>query len=365
MKPFRSILLLAAAAIVMAACSKVDLNRPEAEEIRFQVAGYRASAASTKAPDDYRTGYDTVPFGAYAWFKGVVPEDNAVFMVNEKVMYFSQSNIWTTASATYYWPKWGSLDFICYSPYSDTGVPVVEENAISYDAWDVSANPDIDLMYADKATGLTDNVYTYYSHGIPVLFRHALAKVAFTMRLAYSEMTPETGDKTKWEVTLNSITLKDIRTKGSLGLTLENGAWVLPTDRVWENDGTSRTDIDFDCSGLAVFKDTELQTLSESRLVLPQTLNQGQKIVMNFTIKTWRDTGNGYPAEPFIQETSVEMNASLSTATMPAWRMNQSIKYNLILAPSLTADGVKPVEITFDPAEADWETIELNTQINL
>lgn len=348
----------------MAACSRVQLSRPESSEISFQVAGYRISEADTKGVDDYKTGFGSVPFGAYAWYKGENPADDATFMTNQKVNYNAASDVWFTEGITYYWPKWGSLDFICYSPYSTSGIPSVEEGSITYDSWDVQANPDVDLLYADKSTGLTENITTYYYSGVPVLFRHALAKVAFSMRLAYSEMTPETGDKTKWEVTVNSMSLKDIRTKGSLGLTLEAGLWTLPLNKVWTSDGT-KSDIDFDCSALQIFKDTEPQTISESIFVLPQTLDQGQKIVLNLSIKTWRDTGNGYPEEPFIKETSIELNAALSSSTIAAWSMNQNIKYNLILAPSLSIDGIKPVEITFDPAQADWETIELNTQINI
>lgn len=355
---------IAAAALALAACSRVQFDHQEDMEIRFQVAGYRISGADTKANDDYKTDYQPVPFGAYAWFKGETPADDATFMTNQKVAYNATNNVWYTEGVAYYWPKWGSVDFICYSPYSNNGVPTVDENKITYNSWDVKENADVDLMYADKAAGLTENLTTYYYSGVPVLFRHALAKVAFTMRLAYSEMTPETGDKTKWEVTLNSIELKDIRTKGSLELNLENGQWALPENKVWTCD-TTKTDIAFDCTELQVFKDTEPQTLSESMFVLPQTLNQGQKIVMNLSIKTWRDTGSGYPDEPFIKETSVEFNASLSSVSIVAWGMNQNIKYNLILAPSRSLDGVKPLEITFDPAEADWETIELNTQINL
>lgn len=348
----------------MAACSRVQLNHPDDNEIRFQVAGYYALEADTKAHDDYKVEYGSVPFGAYAWYKGDNPADNEVFMVNQKVKYSAIDNIWFTEGATYYWPKWGTLDFICYSPFSTAGIPVVEEGSIKYESWDVEANPNIDLLYADKATGLSDNLTTYYYNGVPVLFHHALAKVSFAMRLAYNEMTPETGDKTKWEVTLNSISLKNIPTKGSLELTLENGSWALPANRVWTNDG-SKTDFSFDCSSLQIFKDTDPQLLSEGLFVLPQTLDQGQKIVLNLSIKTWRDTGNGYPEEPFIKETSIEMNATLSSGTILAWGMNQSIKYNLILTPSLSLEGVKPVEITFDPTEADWETIELNTQINI
>ena len=366
MKMIRTILPIAAAAIALAACSRMEFDGGNRNApIRFQMAGYRASEAATKAPDDYMDSFGSVPFGAYAWYKGNNPADDATFMTNEKVAYNTVDSVWTTVSATYYWPKWGSLDFICYSPFSESGVPAVDEDSITYSSWDVQANPDTDLMYADKATGLTDNVSTYYYSGVPVLFRHALAKVAFSMRLAYAEMTPATGDKTKWEVTLNSISLKDIRTKGSLGLTLENGSWALPENKVWAADTTARADIPFDCSALEVFKDTIPQTLSESMYVLPQKLDQGQKIVMNLTIKTWRDTGNGYPDEPFIQETSIEMSAALTTATILAWGMNQDITYNLILAPSKSVDGINPIGITFDPATADWEKIELNIQIIL
>ena len=364
MKNLRSILLIALAAITMAACSRVQSNHPENSEILFQVAGYRTRDAATKAPEDYKDQYGSVPFGAYSWFKGENPVDNTSFMTNQKVSYNATDNIWFTEGHTYYWPKGGSLDFICYSPYSTEGNPSVEENTITYTSWDVAANPGVDLQYSDKAIGQKENVNTYYYSGVPVLFRHALAKIGFTMRLAYSEMTPETGDKTKWEVSVNSLGLKNIYTKGSLELTFCDGQWTLPANRVWTTEG-SATDYNYDCSTLEVFKSTEPQTLWEDMFILPQSLDQGQKLSMNLSIKTWRDTGDGYPEEPFIKEMSIEMDASLSTESVIAWGMNHYIKYNLILAPSLSADGINPTEITFDPAEADWETLELNTIIKL
>lgn len=348
----------------MAACSRVQPDHPDGSEIRFQVARYTAAKTQTKAPADYKLGYGSVPFGAYAWYKGSTPDDNEVFMTNEKVSYDATGNIWFTEFNTYYWPKWGSLDFICYSPYSTDGIPVVEEDRILYTSWDVSANPNTDLLYADKATGLTDNRNTYYYSGVPVLFRHALAKVSFSMRLAYSEMTPSTGDKTKWEVKVESIVLKDVRTSGSLTLNLENGLWKLPDGKVWTSDG-GKTDIVYDVSALQTFKDTSAQQIGESMFVLPQALNQGQKLVLNLSISTWRDTGNGYPEQPFIKETCIELMSALTSESVLAWGMNQNVKYNLILTPSLSVDGVSPTEITFDPTSADWDTIELNTEINI
>lgn len=348
----------------MAACSRVQLDNREDALIRFQVARYGTSQAATKAPLDYKDGYQAVPFGAYAWYKGATPAYDQAFMTNEKVAYNATENIWFTEQTTYYWPKSGTLDFICYSPYSTDGVPQVEEDRIEYSAWNVSANPGTDLLYADKATGLNQNKTTYFYSGVPVLFRHALAKVEFSMRLAYSEMVPSTGDKTKWEVTLKSITLKDILTTGSLTLNLVDGQWALPDSKVWTATG-ARTDVNLDCSALQVFKDTEPQNLGESMLVLPQALDNGQKMVLKLAISTWRDTGEGYPQEPFIEETEILLNASLTTQALQKWGINQSIKYNLILAPSLSPDGVSPTEITFDPAEADWDTVTLNAVIDI
>lgn len=356
---FEIIHALIAVAVISAACARVQSEDPGGGEIRFQVAGY-ASATGTRAPSDYKDGYGSVPFGAYAWYKDANPSNNADFMVNQKVAYNADENEWFTVGNAYYWPKGGSLDFICYSPYSDAGIPDVDEDRISYNSWDVAANPDTDLLYGDKKTGLIENKTTYYYSGVPVLFRHALARVAFTVRLAYSEMVPDTGDKTRWEVTLNSVKLKDIHMRGSLDLTLEGGSWKLPENGVWLPDDSVR-DMEFDCSALSVLSTTDPQNVGDAFFVLPQPLNLGQKLVLNLTIETYRDTGSGYPAEPFIREVNLDMEAPLRTDSFNAWSMNQNIRYNLILAPSLSPDGVNPVEVNFDPAVAGWETVELET----
>ena len=50
--------------------------------------------------DDYAADYADVPFGAYAWYKGENPSDNADFMTNEQVAYVTEKNVWTTTGAT-------------------------------------------------------------------------------------------------------------------------------------------------------------------------------------------------------------------------------------------------------------------------
>lgn len=356
MKQLRSIWLFAAAAILAAACTRVQVELPESE-VSFQVASLRPD---TKAVGDYTD----IPFGAYAWFKGEDPADNTTFMTNQQVVFDATKNRWAPLGTTYYWPKSGSVDFICYSPYSAAGGPVVGENSIQYTGWDVSAQPTTDLLYADKASGQTRNLHTYSYSGVPVLFRHALSRLRFTVKLAYNEKTASTGDKTKWEVTVNSITLKDVRTTGSLSLTLEGGQWKRPDSGAWTPDAAT-TDIALDCSALHTFADTTPQEVGDSFLVLPQPLDLGQKLVLNLSISTWRDTGSGYPVTPFITETAIEVAAGLNSVSLPAWGINQFIHYTLVLTPSRGDGTDNPAEITFDPAVADWETISTQAEINL
>ena len=166
MKKLRTIWLICAAGLALAACSRVQMELPESE-VSFQVAGLRPA---TKAPEDYKNDYQSVPFGAYAWFKGQDPADNTSFMLNQEVAYDASGNRWVPVGTTYYWPKSGSLDFICYSPYAAAGGPVIGENTIDYNGWDVSAHPTVDLLYADKAEGLRNHTTTYAYSGVPVLF---------------------------------------------------------------------------------------------------------------------------------------------------------------------------------------------------
>ncbi len=362
------LIFAAMATIALASCSKTETSSPDLE-ITFQVA--RHSAAVTKAETDYKDEYSSVSFGAYAWYKGVNASDNTDFMVNQEVSYNSSENYWAPKGTTYYWPKSGSIDFICYSPYTADGVnapkPVVTEAGISYPAWDVNAHPDVDIMYADKVTGLTGNSMTYYYEGVPTLFRHALAKVSFQVSATYLEKTAPTGDKTRWEITVNSITLTDILTSGSLNLTLNpDGTWGKPADNVWTSDG-SKTDLSLDVSSLTDLT-TNPQNLDAGIYVLPQSLSEGQGVNLNVTIKTYRDTNDGTGEHLVLTETGVDVPALLSGGSLTSWGINQNVTYNFNFAPSLndpSSSADEPIEIRFDPAVSDWEVITVNAGITV
>ncbi|MCR5276485.1 MAG: fimbrillin family protein [Bacteroidales bacterium] len=368
MKIRHIILFVVAAAIAaLASCSKTDFAQEgrQYRAISFEVARYAVRAGSDTT--DYASEFAEVPFGTYAWFKGENPANDTVFMSRQKVAFDGER--WKTVGITYYWPRSGSLDFISYSPYIDTltSVPAVTENSISWTNWSVADHPTTDLMYATKAVGQTDNMHSYYYSGVPTLFHHALARVGVRVRLAYSEVEAPTGDKTRWDVTVHGIRLRNIRTAGSLTLHLnaDGKNWNPPDSNTWAPAGTP-ADIVLDCSSLPLLDSTATFEVDTTRLVLPQPLSGGQLVDFDLTIRSWRDTGAGY--QLFLTEDHVHVTAPLATTALPRWGINQSVTYTFVLAPSLPTDNgtdQEPTVIHFDPAVGDWENVSLNTNINI
>ena len=373
----KKIVFFAAVAVAaLASCTK-SVEEGIQSEVVFQVARYKSM---TKANTDYKDEYSAVPFGTYAWYKGVSASDNADFMVNQKVSF--SDPVWKPEGTTYYWPKSGSIDFISYSPYTADGtnapLPVITETSMAYPAWDVAAHPDVDVMYADKVTGITNNIHTYYYDGVPTLFHHALAKINFQIKAAYTEVTdPETGTKTKWDIEVESVKVNNILSSGSFTLNLNGTSWDKPTDNVWTPDGTT-TDLDLDLTGVAnPLVDGTVYDLDSDVFVMPQILNGGnQEVVLTVTITTYRDINDGNGYVQVLQENDVEIQGNLSSGTMDAWEMNQNVTYSFTFAPSLgtettddlDGDGIPdviPTIVYFDPAVDDWENITFEAGINL
>ena len=366
------LIITAAALLALASCSKVESNVSADRAISFQVTRYQNTKAD--APADYKDAYQNVPFGAYAWFKGNTAAENAVFMTNQKVSYKEAENVWLPDGSTYYWPKSGSLDFICYSPYSaDAKGITVAEDKISFKDYTPAAD---DLMYGDKAVGQKDNSDTYYYNGVPVLFHHALARVAFQVKAAYLQKEVAKGDVTKWEITVNSAAVKDVRTTGSLELPLDGAAWKLPDPKVW-TPTEAKADLKFETKDLKALT-AEPQSLGESVFVLPQALSLGQQVVLNITIKTYRDMGNGFQLA--FTETGLEVAAPLTLKELAQWGINQDITYTFSIAPAAGSGSdpenpgtevdpydpnLKDVEIIFDPAQAEWDVVDAQAIIQL
>lgn len=374
----RYILISAIAVAAITACSKSQISAPE-REITFQTARYMGGVTKA-APADYKDEYAAVPFGAFAWYKGVSASDNADFMTNQKVSFADP--VWRPEGTTYYWPKSGSIDFICYSPYTADGtnapLPTITEDSMVYPAWDVAAHPDVDVMYADKVTGLTNNVRTYYYDGVPTLFHHALAKINFQIKAAYTEVEDTvTHTKTKWDIEVESVKVNNILSSGYFTLNLNGTSWDKPAGSVWTPDGTT-TNMDLDLTGVPnPLVDGTVYDLDSDVFVMPQTLTGGnQEVVIKVTITTYRDINDGNGYVQVLQENGVEIQGNLSGGTMDAWKMNQNVTYSFNFAPSLgttttddkDGDGIPdviPTIVYFDPAVDEWENVTVNAGINI
>ncbi|MBO4557275.1 MAG: fimbrillin family protein [Bacteroidales bacterium] len=358
------IIIASALAVFAASCTRTEIDRP-ASEISFQVA--RHSAATKAGEEDYKDAYQAVPFGTYAWYKALQEADNAPFMVNQKVAYNEPRNTWAPAGSTYFWPNTGTIDFISYSPYAGDGAaapaPTITETSISYaEPWNVEANPGVDVMYADKAVGCSGNVNTYNHgyEGVPTLFRHALAKVAFQLRSGYTDITAPTGDKTRWEIKINSMSVESILTTGTLALNLAgDGSWAKPESNVWTpEEGTANHPIDV--ASMPVLTNA-LQPAGNAFFVLPQELD-GQRLRLDVTITTFRDNNDGTGEKQMFVEPNVVCYAPLKTPEIDAWGINQYIIYVITISPAMP---VAPMSILFDPAAATWDEQTVEYTITL
>ena len=367
----KKLFFIAVAALAIGACSKVQTVDIQ-KEINFEVA----NSLQTKATGSV---YNNGAFGTYAWFN-----NTDEFMVNEKVDL--TAGAWKTVDHTFYWPKTGSISFISYSPFAGTSntagtTPVVTKDKITYTG--VTAGT-TDLMYADRATcsnnvnEVTDNASPESGYsGVPTVFRHALAKLSFKVAANFVEWDDATtGSHTEWKITLNSFKIGGFNTTGDLELNLnaDGKSWDKPVTTVgttnyyvWANASGATTAQELVASPIDL-STTAVDLASATGYVLPQILSAGvQTVDIDADIKTTLANGK------IINEHFVKTINISEISTLKAWQINENIVYTIKFKPTASAtdpsqahdDDPEDVTITFDPAVADWTTVETNATIQL
>ena len=346
--------------LLLAACTRNVPTTPPSE-LSFQVASYltRGPITGSIFPIDES-------FGAYAWADGTL---SGYFMENERISFVEEQGLWKPSS-TYYWPKQGTVDFVCYYPYGMNGIDISANN-LRYTDIDVSTTQD-DIMYADKAVGFNSR-----SDAVPVVFRHALALLKVDVCLSYNHKEEADGTITDWAVTLNSASLSGLYGKGNCDLVIADKTatgtvqWARPTDEngfcVWTNDGSQ-----YSTPNLIPESGSQLATDSWTNVVpevfvLPQALLSNQQTVnLNITVSTVR---NGVP---FLRET-INVSAPLYSEPIQAWQMNQALEYRIKISPTAShgnggnpgsdVDPANPnlndVVVTFDPSVSSWDIVDV------
>ena len=372
------LIFISAAALLFASCTKIAENGSVAQqpEITFQTAAHVTKVDGSVFPT-------TETFSVYAW----TAASTLPYFMNNVTVGYDGASAWKPQGETYYWPKYSTVDFIAYYPTNMTGIKV-EENKITYTGINAGQLQQ-DVMYTDKAVGFSNNVDLMDDgvnayNGVPLIFRHALAKVKFVVELAYNHKQEADGTITDWEVTINDMTINNIYAKGNCVLNLNSTptegivGWTRPEDaagnHVWTHDGLTYENFQ-SIQNQAVTPGQEYVAVAE-RYVLPQTLATGeQSIYIDLNIKTKRNN-------VLVLDETFNKTVDIVIPALPAWEMNHIYTYRLMLTPTASNGnngnpidpsnpvdpddpGLNDVIITFDPAIDGWDTTTVETVLNI
>lgn len=347
MKKWFNIAVLAVLVGLMA-CTKVE-NTPEVQEsISYAVGSY---AQATKTPQELGTGdyAGITSFKSSAWLHANGSATGTAFFANETIS--KTGSTWEPAQ-DYYWPKHPSsyLNFVSwYSTITpDSGYPT--EDAIN---WTVSSlADDDDIMIAQKAWRQKSNVQTYYTPGVPTLFRHVLAQVGVNAKSSIATETSADGVTTTWTVKISNFKIKDVYAAGTLSLTntTEPTDYTVSSTTTWTGDWSytgSKTDIDGPATETELNAD-DYTAIVAMRSVLPQSVS-GASMSMDVEITT-QSAKNGNSISLTEKVTMDNIALSDFTGYNGDWDMNKKITYNIIVNPKTGAITLIPVLLN------DWAT---------
>ena len=354
-------LILAATALVaVCACTKNEAVEAPQRGINFNVASYmpQTKTNSSIIPE-------TKSFHTYAFYHVNGEVQDYFTAAGETITPDNETTPTKWApSKTYYWPKTGYINF--YSYYG-TKFPVVTDGTLKYGTTDapltIVANDN--LVFADPAFNQTANLNKYkmdsVTEGVPTLFHHALAQIAFDAAVTKvnDKESEDDTEYTTWEVTIDEASLI-VNNKGTLALSAtlpaadasaSNPAWLPSYDVVGWTAATGTETIDMTDLGDAVLT-TVAQDLLARRSVMPQTISDANEFAMTFTIKTTRSWDS---ENPVTEQITVSKKISEFTSAISAWNMNKRIIYHITIDPCDTK------KILFDPAVVNWEDVDGGT----
>lgn len=343
-------LIAAAACAALAACSKNEVAPVEVDqEITFQTI-------STKAASAMETDKK---FVSYAYFlekdKNWGGDFNYAkdYISAATVGYNSTANAWK-ADKVYYWPKQGSLTFFAWSTNTDTPslypTPTCSAaNGIMVDAFDITANKDVDFLVAEIAKDQTKNITAVdgktWEKGVPTVFKHALSKLDFKVVTVNETGAAKDYSRENITFTVLSVTLKSVKNKMDYKQVWNNASGK--SAHTWVNNAsTEHIDV-------PVFSGPEQEaTYTEKPLttgeytysiVIPQEFDSSDATADLLEIKYKITTSyTGTNVDEIVTQT-----VKLSTVYPNNWEVNKHYTLTIKL-------GVK--EIFWAPTVETWES---------
>lgn len=341
--------LAALAIAAIASCTKNEVVSPEnqSQEITFQTVVGPATKALDPAT---QVKFDEAnKFYSYAFFLPQGKNWDADYASAQN--YITQSLIedtvpaaddysWKNASATYYWPKQGSLTFFAWTDNtsnptvsgSSTAILCENNTGIQVLNYSVTDNPNKDMMVAAVAKDKTANENQYVTSGVPTLFSHILSQLEFYVKTKEDYSTSAT-------FALKSLNLKNVYVDGdytqgspTASITPWNGYTTQNNIPVY--NPASPTAVTSTSGATALAPNT-----GDYYIVLPQTFADAIPVIeVVYTITT------NYTGTPVVETVTVEKDLKTIYTDWEPGKTHQ-------LTITLSLD-----EILWDPATVEWVT---------
>lgn len=340
-------LILAAALVVLAACSKenVDNNvgKLDGEEIGFNVVNQRATKANDAIITGTTYGTDNT-FKVWGWqseggaFAEFADAAASNFMSNLTISWtggrLSRAEAWRNADNYYYWPFTGKISFLAIHPSevapSTTGWDATNKKpqATVADYTISDSNKTVDLMFAN-------NEGSRRSDALPMVFKHALSQIQFRVR---------TNEDYSADVTfkVNSVTINKIDLSGDLAYANETFTWTDNAAQTenWPYYATTAT-------VAYAATDAAAALYGDANVMIPQAANaddpatteilEGTTLTINYTM------------EP-VSGAAITGNVTVGAAQ--EWVAGKKYIYTL---------NFKLNEILFNPSVIDWVDVNVDT----
>lgn len=443
-------LIILAAALAMASCAKVNPGSPVKDPeqtvdapISFEAYNYVSSTKAAGANElRFYLGGEFKVFSFYSateWkdLADALPE-NSRFIYGD-IVAWREANEEITAKAwrtvdTYYWPKAGTLSFYAYYPSDVAAYAAVEKKSEGVKFTDYSVLETVEAQHASDrittgnvvdengkfpgtegyttTTGITNDLNdilvadpqfdqtankkdTYYTKGVPMLFRHKLAKVKLQAKQAKKpEKGVVPGD---FRIIINDISVDNIHLKGSYksadatAIVWTAGDELIPatnTTTAHKNSGNFVEDMtndgkltDTKDSGrkdesgnpilfykfdktyaLPYFYEDNDKTKAENKYldlgdeyyVLPQNIDDLSNLLVDYTVFALDEDGYILSSTEYddvkVQLNEITLTTNNIAEPIDTWKINGFYTYRLLISPY-------GEPILFDPAINDWDKV--------
>ena len=326
-------LILAAALVVLAACSKESVT-PVVNEPSNEIGFNAVASKSTKANDAIISGTtygSDNSFKVWGWssaagtYSELAADAASNFMSNLTISWTkgrdnTRAEAWRNANNYYYWPMTGKISFLAFHPST------VAPTSVSWDATNKKGKATLDdytIAAGNKTTDLmlAVNEGSRSANALPMVFHHALSQI---------EVKVKTNDdySTDVQFDVNSVTFNKIDLSGDMAYANAAFNW---------SDNEAQTEN-------WLYYDTPMEDISNTAAVygaanvmIPQAANAQTTITVNYTM---------------TQTGSSPISGEVSVAAPQVWVAGSKYVYTL---------NFNLNEILFNPSVTDWATVTVDT----